>query len=86
MFRGASGFFGDVVTPEQKARQKIDRLLTDSGWNIQNYREINNSAGLGVSVGEFSTDIVSPSDGDEANQQIRKVRCKTSVVKGASYA
>ena len=44
-------------TPEQKARDQIDALLIDSGWVIQNKDEINFSAGLGIAVREFQTDI-----------------------------
>ena len=41
------------VTPEQKARQKIDQQLDQCGWMVQDYREMNISAGLGVAVREF---------------------------------
>jgi type I restriction enzyme R subunit len=36
------------VTPEQKARQKIEQQLVQCGWLVQNYREMNISAGPGV--------------------------------------
>jgi len=38
------------MTPEQKARQDIDNLLTKAGWVIQSVDEINLGAGLGVAV------------------------------------
>ena len=41
------------MTPEQKARQKIDQQLVECGWVVQNYRDMNISAGLGVAVREF---------------------------------
>ena len=41
------------MTPEQQARQNIDRLLEASGWIVQDHREMNISAGLGVAVREF---------------------------------
>ncbi len=41
------------MTPEQKARLHIDELLTQTGWAIQNVKEINLSAGLGVAVREY---------------------------------
>jgi type I restriction enzyme R subunit len=41
------------MTPEQKARQQIDRQLEQAGWNVQDYRQMNISAGLGVAVREF---------------------------------
>ena len=43
--------------PEAKARQIIDKKLTDSGWLLQDYRsEFNPTASLGVAVREFPTD------------------------------
>ncbi len=41
------------MTPEQKARQKIDRQLEQCGWLVQDYRSIDLSAGPGVAVREF---------------------------------
>ena len=41
------------MTPEQKARQDIDQLLTKAGWAIQDVDEINLGAGLGVAVREY---------------------------------
>jgi len=41
------------MTPEEKARQEIDRQLEQCGWTVQDYREMNISAALGVAVGEF---------------------------------
>ena len=29
------------MTPEQKARQHIDQLLRQSGWEVQDYAELN---------------------------------------------
>ncbi len=40
-------------TPEQIARQRIDRLLSQSGWVVQDYAQMNISAGLGVAIREF---------------------------------
>lgn len=42
------------MTAEQKARQKIDRLLANSGWIVQDRAAMNISAGPGVAVREFS--------------------------------
>ncbi len=39
-----------MPTPEQKARQHIDRMLEQSGWIVQSADEMNISAGLGVAV------------------------------------
>ena len=42
--------------PEAKARQIIDKKLTNSGWLIQDYKgEFNPAASLGVAVREFPT-------------------------------
>jgi len=44
-------------TPEQRARDLIDRQLDASGWIVQNKDKINLGAGLGVAVREYQTDI-----------------------------
>lgn len=41
------------MNPEEIARKKIDHLLKEAGWVIQNYREINLGASLGIAVREF---------------------------------
>jgi len=41
------------LTPEDQARINIDKLLTGSGWVVQDRREINLYAGRGVAVREF---------------------------------
>jgi type I restriction enzyme R subunit len=41
------------MTPEQRARQEIDRQLQQCGWIVQSYRDMNITAGLGVAVREF---------------------------------
>ena len=41
------------MTPEQKSRQQIDRQLEQAGWIVQDYRQMNISAGVGVAVREF---------------------------------
>ena len=43
--------------PEQQARDKIDKLLTDCGWIVQSKKDVNLSAGLGVAVREYQTDV-----------------------------
>ena len=40
-------------TPEEQARKKIDRQLTDCGWVVQGHSAMNLSAGPGVAVREF---------------------------------
>lgn len=43
--------------PEQKARDRIDSQLTACGWIIQDKTKLNLSAGTGVAVREYQTDI-----------------------------
>lgn len=43
------------MTPEQKAREIIDKKLGQSGWIIQDMKQLNLLAGLGVAVREFPT-------------------------------
>ena len=42
-------------TPEQIAREAIDRRLIGAGWVIQDMNKINLSAALGVAIREFPT-------------------------------
>jgi type I restriction enzyme R subunit len=44
-------------TPEQKARDNIDKMLELAGWKVQNKKKIDFNAGLGVAVREFDTDV-----------------------------
>ena len=44
-------------TPEQAARDKIDTLLEQAGWKVQSKKKIDFSAGLGIAVREYQTDI-----------------------------
>lgn len=48
------------MTPEEKARQQIDAMLTASGWAVQTKDKINLSAARGVAIGElfFEPDYV----------------------------
>ena len=43
--------------PEQIARDKIDALLVQSGWKVQDRKALNFTAGLGIAVREYPTDI-----------------------------
>ena len=43
------------MTPEQKAREVIDKKLNQAGWVIQDMKQLNLFAGLGVAVREFPT-------------------------------
>src|SRR5437870_3783470 len=41
-----------MQSPEDRAREKIDKLLTECGWEIQNRRTINLSASHGIALRE----------------------------------
>ncbi|MEX2347720.1 MAG: DEAD/DEAH box helicase family protein [Balneolaceae bacterium] len=43
------------LTPEQKARQNIDRMLVQAGWVVQDYKKIDFKAGEGIAVREYPT-------------------------------
>src|SRR5438067_13242213 len=42
-----------TLSPEAKARENIDRQLTEAGWILQTRDQANVSAGRGVAIGEF---------------------------------
>lgn len=42
------------MKPEEKARQVIDQLLQAAGWVIQDYKQLNPAASLGVAIREFT--------------------------------
>jgi len=44
-------------TPEQKARDNIDKQLRLAGWDIQDKKSIDLTVKLGVAVREYQTDI-----------------------------
>jgi type I site-specific restriction endonuclease len=41
------------MKPEEKARKSIDHLLGAAGWEVQDIRELNLGASLGVAIREF---------------------------------
>ena len=41
-----------MIAPEQIARVKIDRLLSDAGWVLQDRDQMNRNGALGVAVRE----------------------------------
>ncbi len=43
------------LTPEQRSRVTIDKLLTEAGWIVQNPDEMSIGAGRGIAIREFST-------------------------------
>lgn len=44
-------------TPEQKARDEIDKMLVAAGWVVQSKSKVNLTAGKGVAVREYQTDV-----------------------------
>lgn len=44
------------MTPEAKARIEIDTRLTNAGWVVQDFKQLNLGAALGVAVREYPTD------------------------------
>ena len=44
-------------TPEQAARDNIDKMLSQAGWFVQDKKKIDFSAGLGIAVREYRTDV-----------------------------
>ncbi|MCZ7611116.1 MAG: DEAD/DEAH box helicase family protein [Ignavibacterium sp.] len=45
-----------MLTPEQQARQNIDKQLSQAGWILQDLKNFNLSAGLGIAVQEYPTE------------------------------
>ncbi|PKL67891.1 MAG: hypothetical protein CVV28_03985 [Methanobacteriales archaeon HGW-Methanobacteriales-1] len=41
------------MKPEEKAREKIDKLLEAAGWVIQDFEDLNLGTSLGVIIREF---------------------------------
>ena len=41
------------MTPEEAARQNIDKMLEESGWILQDYKDLNLGAGFGLAVREY---------------------------------
>jgi len=53
---------GQHFKPEEKARQKIDQLLVDAGWVIQDHKDLN----LGASPGCAMRLMASPHGSDSS--------------------
>ena len=45
-----------MTTPEAQARQRNDQKLEQAGWVIQDMRQLNLGAAVGVAVREYPTD------------------------------
>ncbi len=48
------------MTPEEKARQRIDAMLNASGWTVQTKDQINLSAARGVAISELGVATSEP--------------------------
>ena len=46
-----------INTPEQKARDNIDRMLERSGWAVVDKNAIDWGLGPGLAVREYQTDV-----------------------------
>lgn len=44
-------------SPEKRARDKIDLMLRNAGWSVQDKKKINLSESKGVAVREYQTDV-----------------------------
>ena len=44
-------------TPEQAARDNIDKMLSLAGWCIQDKNKISFAAGLGIVAREYQADV-----------------------------
>ena len=44
------------MSPEEQARLQIDQKLEQAGWVIQDMKQLNLGAALGVAVREYPTD------------------------------
>lgn len=42
-----------MTTPEEKARQQIDQKLVQAGWVIQDMKQLNLGAAVGIAVREY---------------------------------
>jgi type I restriction enzyme, R subunit len=42
-----------MTTPEQAARQRIDHLLVQAGWLVQDRASMSLGAGLGAAIREY---------------------------------
>jgi len=47
------GYDAIALKPEEEARKKIDALLEKAGWLVQDYKDLNLGASVGVAVREF---------------------------------
>ncbi len=45
------------LNPEQKVRDTIDRMLREVGWVVQSKKKIDFTAGSGIAIREYQTDV-----------------------------
>jgi glutamate synthase domain-containing protein 3 len=54
-----------MLTPEQQARQQIDRMLQAAGWLVQSYSGMNRTAGPGVAENMMSGTVIVEGDASQ---------------------
>jgi len=59
--------------PEQIARDKIDEMLRQAGWMVQSKEEVDLSAGKGIAIREYQTDV-GPADYEPAEVLLARIR------------
>jgi hypothetical protein len=52
-FNNAASLKVNAMTPEEEARQEIDRLLGAAGWQVQDYKNLNLGAALPLAEGSY---------------------------------
>jgi type I restriction enzyme, R subunit len=53
IFNNAASIRVSAMNPEEEARQDIDTLLEEAGWQVQDYKNLNLGAALGAAIREF---------------------------------
>jgi len=48
-----TGILRPMPTPEDKAREQIDKALESAGWHVQDYKHANVHAGRGIALRNF---------------------------------
>jgi len=66
------------MKPEEKAREQIDQLLDKAGWKVQDYRELNLGASLGVAACEFPLKSGDGEGGGSGDEEKRKTEMNKS--------
>ena len=74
------------MTPEEKARQKIDEVLSRCGWVVQDKSQANLHAARGVAIRQDPTGAAGRDVGNEADVTLRwTFRPRADVLFGYSH-